>query len=237
MDQEFKNITFEIRSRFSRIPTTVKNSVPYVCQFARPEHAELSLKGELLPINDPDWRNTGASSPERYAQWAFTMCGMACTAMTLAYFKNRTYLPAVLAEDALKHNVYHETVDEISSMRYAEYAQWIGVYALSARVCTRLSIRGIRFALANGGLVIASVNPNIRGYDTVPAHQKGGHLVVVTGYDVGKDAVSLNNPSGFVSTNTQAGHTVSTDEFMRYFAGRGIVVMKNDGSSTVDSFV
>lgn len=224
LEQEIRNVLYEVRARTASIPLRVVYEVPYVCQFALPEHAELSLKKQLLPVDDEFWQNTGAASPERYAQWAFTMCGMACTCMALEYFKGVKVKVAELAEDALRGGVYTEGPSEISNMRYAEFAEWIKGKGIEATVYTRLSLAGIRYALSEGKLVVVSVNPNIRGYDTAPTTQKGGHLVLVVGYDTEKDTITINNPSGFVSTDTQIKHTLKVEEFMRYYACRGILL-------------
>lgn len=49
---------------------------------------------------------------------------------------------------------------------------------------------------------------------------RGGHLVLVTG--VTGDAVIINNPSGLYAVSQDA-VTVRDDDFVRFFAGRGIV--------------
>lgn len=223
--QEFTNLEYTLRVYFSPIPESVEYTVPYVCQFAVPESAELSLTKKLDPADDPNWSETGATSRDRYAEWAFTMCGMASLAMALGYFKNLQLKPAALAEDALKHGVYLEDVDGLSAMRYAEFAKWVGQkFNMRADIYTRLSLKGIEYALSKKNLVIVSVNPNIRGYNTAPQDQKGGHLVLVTGYDHNEKTISLNNPSGFVSTDTQINHTLPIREFKQFYAGRGIVI-------------
>lgn len=222
--QEIKNFIYELQARSSAALSKVKYETPYVCQFAKPEHSELSLKKELAPIDDPYWKETGATSPERYAEWAFTMCGMASAAMALGYFKGTDIKPAKLAEDALKHGVYVEEPTMLSSMRYAEFTKWIKNYGLRADIYSRLSIKGIQYALSQRKLVIVSVNPNIRGYDTASKTQKGGHLVLVVGYDRQLGTILINNPSGFLSTNTQVGHALTVGEFRKYYAGRGIVL-------------
>jgi len=224
--QVVKNVVYEVVARLSRISNRVNHSISYVCQFAKPEHAELSLKKELDPLNDPYWAETGASSPKRYAAWAFTMCGMASTAMALSYFHHKNIKPALLAEDALLHGVYTESEKELSAMKYREFAKWIKKYNLYANVYTKLSTKGIRYALSKGRLVIISVNPNIRGYNTAPVDQKGGHLVLVTGYDLDNKTIRINNPSGFVNNNTQVNHELTEKEFLSYYAGRGIVIEK-----------
>ncbi len=222
--QEIQNIVFECKAWGSIKKEVVAYDVPFVCQFSIPEHAELSLRKELSPENDPHWENTGALSQERYADWAFTMCGMASVAMALGYLKKSIHKPAELAEDALKHDVYVEDDATISSMKYKEFASWIRKYGLHADVFSRLSIQGIQYALSENKLVIISVNPNIRGYNTAPLAQKGGHLVLVIGYDITADTITINNPSGFLSTDTQVKHTLTISEFKNYYAGRGIVL-------------
>ena len=222
--QEIQNLAYETRARFATLPAVVVCDVPCVCQFATPESAELSLTKKLAPEDDPHWGETGAASPQRYAQWAFTMCGMASASMALKHFKGNHTKVAELAEDALWGGVYTEDVTEISSMKYREFGRWITKYGLRAEVRTRLSVRGIQYALAQGNLVIVSVNPNIRGYDTAPPLQKGGHLVLVTGYDRTARTISINNPSGFVSLDTQIKHTLPLQTFLKHYAGRGILV-------------
>ena len=226
--QEVRNFSYERKVRAANIKPRVLYNTPYVCQFAKPEHAELSLKKELAPLNDPHWKETGAESPEQYAQWAFTMCGMASAAMALGYFKGISILPAALAEDALRSGVYQQENEGLSSMRYQEFANWIRTYQLKADVYSTLSIKGIEYALSEGKLVIVSVNPNIRGYDTAPVDQKGGHLVLANGYDLALGTISINNPSGFMSTNTQINHALPLEEFRRFYAGRGIVISSQE---------
>jgi len=109
-------------------------------------------------------------------------------------------------------------------MRYAEFAKWIRNYGLRADIYSKLSIKGIQYALSQNKLVIISVNPNIRGYDTAPKMQKGGHLVLVVGYDRELGTITINNPSGFLSTDTQINHSLLIEEFKNYYAGRGIVL-------------
>jgi len=220
--QEIKNLKYNLSAFLAAIPENVNLAVPYVCQFSTNDASEPSINGELKPIDDSDFKKTGAVTPEEYAKWAFTMCGMVCTAMAIEYFQNVIIKPIILANDALKNKVYVENKQMLSSMRYLEYANWINKYNLNAEIFTRLSLKGIQFALSSGKLVIASVNPNIRGDISAPKNQIGGHLVVVTGYS-GKDFY-INNPSGFTSSRTQKHHKLSFLDFKKYFAGRGIIL-------------
>ncbi len=203
---------------------SVTNKAPYVSQFATPEFAEKILRDKVLAEHDLAWKNTGAVSPEEYSAWVLTQCGMACTLMALQYFK-KEHVPIVLmANDALAHGVYQREQGRTSDMRYGEYVTWIRNYSLHAELHIRLSIRGIQYALSRGRLVMVSVNPNIRGYETAAPAQRGGHLVLITGYDKSHNTITFINPSGFTSTHTQIAHTLPISEFLSYYAGRGILV-------------
>lgn len=222
--QELKNGLYRFESSKAQIQPRVDFDVPFVCQFARPESAEPSLRKEIETVNDPAWQETGALSKERYAQWAFTMCGMASAAMALRHLNNVDVLPAELAEDAMLSGVYVDEEGIISGMKYREFATWIRKYGIKVNIYSKLNIKGIQYALSDGKLVIVSVNPNIRGYETAPLNQKGGHLVLVTGYDLNEKTIMINNPSGFISSKTQTKHELSYDEFDKYYAGRGLVL-------------
>ncbi|MBL4644250.1 MAG: C39 family peptidase, partial [Candidatus Pacebacteria bacterium] len=147
-----------------------------------------------------------------------------CTSMALQYSKGNNKGIVSLAKEALKHEVYDKEFSGISDMKYKEFANWIGNYGVRAEVYTRLNIRGLYKLLSDGNLVMVSVNPNVRGYKTAEAHQKGGHLVLVIGYDKKMKTLTLHNPSGFVSHSTQENHTISVREFIKYYAGRGIAL-------------
>lgn len=222
--EEINNIKLLLASNLTQNKTQVQNNVPYVSQFASPEYAEKVLLEGVLKTADPDWARTGADTPEEYARWVLVTCGMACAVMALRYFCDREYGTIALAKDALKHNVYKEQADALSSMHYREFVVWVESYGLQADVYSRLRKHGIHRLLSDGKLVIASVNPNIRGVDTVRQSQRGGHLVLVTGCDAATDTVTFHNPSGFVRNNSQINHTLSWQDFAKYFACRGIAI-------------
>ncbi|MFZ3032126.1 MAG: C39 family peptidase [Candidatus Moraniibacteriota bacterium] len=226
--QEMVNLLYEFRACTTDIPSCVDYDVPYVCQFASAESVERVLSDHSLAEKDPKWSDTGAASPESYAKWAFAMCGMASTAMAIAFFQKKRIPIIELAESARKRGVYQEEEHTFSPMRYREFSEWIVRYGLKAGIRTRLSMAGIRYALSQGSLVIASVNPNIRGYATAPEDRIGGHLVLVRGFDTYEKVFFINNPSGCRSTNTQKRHRISEKVFSKYFAGRGLVLSRND---------
>ncbi len=225
LSQQLSNYTFLIQARLTKLPPSTQCDVPLVTQFSLPEKAEPTLKKELSPAHDAGWQMSGATSQDQYVKWVFTMCGMACTAMVLKYYKNTDVLPVTLAEDAIFANVYLSHSDgSLSGMQYYAFKRWVQKFNLKARIITRLNIRWIHYSLAKNQLVIVSVNPNIRGHQTVSANQKGGHLVLITGYDKGKYTLTINNPSGFISSNTQHNHVIKISDFQKYFAGRGIII-------------
>lgn len=225
---ELRNFHLMGISIFSNSKDKIENNVPYVSQFAHPEYAEKILKEGVDKTTDPNWRNTGAKSVDEYIEWVLTICGMACTVMALKFFSDRKYEIVTLAKDALNHDVYRRDQEEISHMHYKEYTDWITNYGIKAKVYSRLNIRGIQKLLSDKSLVIASVNPNIRGYETVSLKQEGGHLVLITGYDKKENTITLHNPSGFVSNNSQSNQTLSVQDFLRYYAGRGIALSSSE---------
>jgi hypothetical protein len=222
--QLFSDIQYELHARLSRLPNVIEYPVPYFCQYSRPEDVECLIKGELSAIGDPYWYLTGARSPEEYAWWGRATCGMAVTRMIIKYFRNKNILLVPLAKDARTHGVYPDKPGGVFPMQYREFSTWIKKYGIRAEIHSRLSLRGIRYALANEKLPIVSVNPNIRGYAKASPNQKGGHLVLVTGYDAKQRVLFLNNPSGFSSLNSQKRHKITENDFRRYYAGRGILV-------------
>ncbi|MHB8660751.1 MAG: C39 family peptidase [Minisyncoccota bacterium] len=203
----------------------VENDVPYVSQFATDTYAEKVLRDKTDIRTDPNWRETGAETLDEYALWAMTQCGMACTVMALHFFKCEVPPIVTLAKDAFAHCVYRKIGDGLSGMHYFEYCEWVPRYGIRARFYTRLGLRGIEYALSRGALVIAGANPNIRGYITAPKEQKGGHLVLITGYDRTVHTITFNNPSGFVDDGTCM-HTVPASQFFDFYTHRGIVLTK-----------
>lgn len=219
---EVQNFQLIMTALLSNQRDSVQNSVAYVSQFAHPEYAEKILKDGVAKTSDPNWKATGAQSPNEYAEWVLTMCGMACTSMALQHLKNRKEGIVSLAKDAKIYGVYKELEDGLSGMNYQEFADWIRGYGIKAKIYTRLGVHGLRKLLSDGDVVIVSVNPNIREYKTASDTQRGGHLVLITGYNKKDNTLTLHNPSGFVSQNTQENHTVPVARFLKYYAGRGI---------------
>jgi len=202
----------------------IRNSVPYVSQFANPSWAEMVLKDDQPIARDLLWEESGARSVKEYERWVLAICGMACTVMLLQHFKKGSFKTILLARDAAKLGVYHKDGDGISAMQYRPYTKWIRKYGIKASIHTNLTFRSICYLLSTNRLIIASVNPNLRDYNTAPKTQVGGHLILITGYNKKDKSVTFHNPSGFENNGTQSNHTMKWKEFIIYFAKRGISV-------------
>lgn len=220
-----RNLPLLVLTFVFRSPDQVKHQVPYISQFANPAWAEMVIKSDQPLAKDMLWEESGAKTIEDYERWALTTCGMACTAMILRFFNKGDYKTISLAKDASNVGVYTKGEDgEISAMQYRPYTKWVKKFGVKAKIHHDLSFRSICYLLSQNQLLIASVNPNIRDYDTAPKTQVGGHLVLVTGYNKKDRMITIHNPSGFENNNTQVNHTLRVQDFYIYFAGRGIAV-------------
>ncbi|MBK9729061.1 MAG: C39 family peptidase [Saprospiraceae bacterium] len=214
-----------VRSIFPFQKIRVINDVPYVSQFANPDYAEKILRNRVEMTSDPNWRETGAESEQEYAKWVLNICGMACLSMALRYFKCKVEGTIILAKDAFRYQVFKEKNKGLSGMHYKEFCIWVRNYGLNAVIYTSLGIRGLQKLLSDGKLIIASVHPDIREYRTLnDSSKKGGHLVLLIGYDKQKNTLIFHNPSGFSSNNTQNNQEILVPKFLEYFAGRGIAI-------------
>ena len=113
--------------------------------------------------------------------------------------------------------------NDLQGLFYAPFVTFIQKeFGLKGQVVSLLSSEDIVSALDRGNLVIVSVNPLIRNTDLKPP-AKGGHLVLVIGYDIKKSTLTYHNPSGDTRTSQEAVQ-ISFKDFKRFFAYRGIIV-------------
>jgi hypothetical protein len=85
--RQFNNLTLKMLSLLARTPERMRLSVPYVSQFANPSWAEMVLKDNQPIDRDLMWEESGARSVKEYERWVLSICGMACTAMALQFYK------------------------------------------------------------------------------------------------------------------------------------------------------
>jgi len=203
--------------------TFLHEDVPYFSQWESPELVERILTKEIAADQDPNWRQSGAETKEEYEAWSASGCGMACTKMLVAHLWNREVPLIELGKKCAEYGGYTLPVEESVGLIYGPYVRFAKQeLGLTAEAVIPLLIDEIIEALATDKYIIASVSPRIRHVSDKPA-SKGGHLVLVLGYDLDTQLLYFHNPSGFVK-ETQEYASISFKDFKKFFGGRGIIV-------------
>ncbi len=223
MTNDVSNFAAELSARISFIKPRVKLSIPFAPQFISTPLIEDFLSGNRDVRSDRLWRKSGASTKDEYELWTRNGCGMACLQMILLYKKKLNIPLVTLGKICEKYGGYKKNGNTYDGLFYAPFCHFIKQeFDLSGAVAPLLSLRRIQYELSNNNIVIASVDPNIRDINN-PSKTRGGHLVVITGYDLTKKTVSLHNPSGLYN-KSQIHHSISESDFNRFFAHRGIII-------------
>jgi hypothetical protein len=196
---------------------------PYYSQWESPELVARFVDGSLASEQDPRWRGSGARTAAEYAYWARKVCGLACLKMILAA-RGAPVPPTMrLVERALAWRAYVRMpgTGRVQGLIYRPFADWVAAeYQIAAEVAPDLPAGELAAQVGGGTVAIASVHPWIRWPARIPP-ERGGHLVLVTGAAAGE--LTLNNPSGLPG-HSQQGARVSTADFGRFYAGRGMIV-------------
>ncbi len=207
-----------------KIPESFSHQdVPYYSQWESPELTSAILTGKILASADPLWQNSGAVTPAEYELWSWNACGMACLKMLLQH-KQALKVPLVtLAKQCLSYGGYQEPLQDSPGLFYKPFCTFVAAeYQLQARPVTALTITEIINTIGQGGYVIASVNPAIRDPDSTPT-SKGGHLILLFGYNKKTKTLYFHNPSGGTTKN-QSNVALSNKQFKKFFAYKGIVI-------------
>lgn len=200
-------------------------NVAYFAQWESPSLVSKIIQREISEKDDPNWKNSGAKTKEEYTLWSRNVCGMACFKMILAYTKKREYPLVVLGKQCMEYGGYRSSDKKrvIDGLFYEPFLRFIKEeYNLRGRVASLLILEEACYELAKGNFVIASVSPQIRNTNARPK-EKGGHLVLILGYDLKKKLLYFHNPSGD-SKKTQQYAEISFSDFAHFFAERGIVI-------------
>lgn len=113
--------------------------------------------------------------------------------------------------------------NDLKGLFYAPFVTFIKKeFRLKGVVVSLLSIEEIIHALDQGNLVSSSVSPLIRDVNLKPV-SKGGHLVLVIGFDQKESFLIFHNPSGDTKASQEAVH-IPLSDFERFFAHRGIII-------------
>jgi hypothetical protein len=201
-------------------------NVPYYSQWESNELVGKFVNGKLNSSKDPNWKTSGADSPAEYQLWSQNACGMACVKMILAY-KTQKEIPIVrLGKKCLEYGGYKLRKKTIDGMFYHPFLEFIkNEFGLSGSIVEPLSIKDIETEIKKNNFAIASVHHSIRNPSSNPP-KKGGHLVLLLGFDSNKKRLYFHNPSGTTKIS-QKYAKITYKEFIKFFSGRGIVIKNN----------
>ena len=148
---------------------------------------------------------------------------MACLKMILAH-RTGTIIPIVLlGKNCAKYGGYDMPLESSMGLKYAPFVRYLrGEFRISAKVASPLPISQVIYELAHGSYVMASVSSSIRDPKSKP-NNRGGHLVLILGYDLHEQMLYMHNPSGG-SLKSDAYAEVSFKDFTKFSATRGVVI-------------
>lgn len=202
------------------------HEVPYFSQWESPELVKRITNGTFDSSKDPNWKSSGAKTKEEYSLWSANACGMACTKMIIANELHKIVPIVVLCKKATTYGAYTFPLETSPGLLYKPYVKFLkSEFNLEAKIINPLTINEILIALHQDNYVIASVSPGIRTVERIPP-AKGGHLVLLLGYDLSKKEIYFHNPSGFTE-QTRHHATLSFDDFTRFFGMRGIIITRS----------
>ena len=202
--------------------------VPYFSQWeSRELTTDVLERGAAVALMaDPRWASSGARSASEYAQWANSLCGMACLKMILAARTGRSMPTLDLARKCTEYGGYTlAETGEIKGLVYAPFIRFIeGEFGIDGQVVTGIDAVGIEAVMRDAEFFIASVHHSIRWPDREPP-ARGGHLVLVLA--AGPDKIVFHNPSGHDVSSQEYAYMPVAD-FGKFFAGRGVAIAPGD---------
>ncbi len=235
----------KIQYEFSEKPqkSRVVYNIPYYSQWESNNLVNEILTEKLKAQNDPKWKNSGAKTHEEYAIWSWSGCGMACLKMILKDRLKKDYPLVELGKMCMKYGGYkdnsakydtNKTINQgkavpsgyFEGLFYKQFLNFIRrEFSLEGIIIRPMVIGDILKAISNHRYVIVSVNASIRDANSIPPY-KGGHLVLVTGFDLRKKLLYIHNPSGFYQ-ESQENYPICFNDFNKFFSNRGIVISQN----------
>ncbi len=205
------------------VPRKLFVATPYYSQWESPEMVSDLMQGKRRAEDDPKWRESGAKTEKEYALWSWSCCGMACLKMVLARRTGGIHPIISLAHEVEKYGGYRASEDFIDGLYYKPLCTYLQEkHQLSARPVPALPIHEIISALAKGEDVILSVVATIRFPESQPP-SRGGHLVLVVGYDLDKEELYIHNPSGFYG-ETQEAAPITFKQLKKFFDYKGVII-------------
>lgn len=200
----------------------IHKDIPYFSQWESRDLVEKIIKKQISAADDPHWKESGAKTTQEYTAWSWSCCGMACLKMILAH-KYRKVIPLVhLGKKCLNYGGYRLPLETSPGLFYKPFVSFVkSEYGLNGRAMSVLTLTEIKQVLSDGGYVMVSVTPEIR-FPLEEPTKRGGHLVLVVGYDDEKGAIYINNPSGFKGTQEQV--EIPYRQFHKFFDNKGILI-------------
>ena len=197
--------------------------VAYFSQWESPELNDKILKHEIDAADDPNWRQSGARSKAEYVSWSWAGCGMACTKMLVAHLTGKIVPLVELGKRCAEYDGYQFPLETSPGLYHKPYVTFLKKeFGWHAKTAAGAIIPELLHELSQGHYVIAGVSPEIRRPELHPK-TKGGHLILLLGYDKPKRELYFHNPSGD-SAATQAYATISFRDFKKFFSGRAIII-------------
>ena len=200
----------------------IHQKLPYFSQWESRNLVEKIVTKQIEAKDDPHWKESGAKNTEEYTAWSWNCCGMACLKMILAHKQHRVVPLVTLGKQCLKYNGYKLPLEDHPGLYYKPFVHFIKEkYGLNGKAVSALTLNEIKQVLSDGGYAIVSVTHEIR-FPTKSPTKRGGHLVLLFGYDDEKQVVYLHNPSGFKKSQEKV--SISYSQFKKFFDNKGIII-------------
>lgn len=218
------------------------SNLTYYSQWESPKLVEDIINKKFHPKNDPLWKRSGAVSQTEYCMWSWSGCGMACLKMILKHATGKEYKLVTLGKKCLEYGGYKDNSKKHSAKKimernngrppsdyfdglfYGPFLEFINKeFHLSGNVVFLMTLKDIITGLSDKKYVIVSVSGSLRNPEREKLHKKGGHLVLVSGYDLDNKLLYLHNPSGAYQ-KSQEYFPIKFKTFNKYFANRGVVI-------------
>lgn len=215
------------RPRFARLPNGsyyLRRKVPFFAKWESPGLVEQIRDGMISAQEDPLWKNSGATDPHEYESYSWQICAMACLKMVLATMNPKKNYPLVsIAKEAEQYGVYkkngHPDIRKnLDGMFHAPFLEFTKTLGLDGFRRTSAGTHQICRHITRQIFVLASVTED---FAATRPEEKGGHLVVVVGFEVKNQMISgfyVNNPSGKNKKN-QEYSWVDIDTWKKNFSG------------------
>ncbi|MEI7604058.1 MAG: C39 family peptidase [bacterium] len=195
-----------------------KYDVPYTSQTGIPENNDITSKEEWLEITS-GLEESGADTLSDFHEFADSLCGVSCIKMILEFFKKDNKKLFEVFYDL--RNSHLE--DLKTGLNYENIHKYFDNFKLITKIYrTGFTLDEICFNISKGKLCVVSIKPLNSIVNS--KEEKGGHLVLITGYDLNKQIFYLNDPGGSFEKNEYKDRVISFEEFRKVYSYRGFSV-------------